>query len=167
MLGTLHDVRFAIRKFRKAPSFTAMAVLSLGLGIGATAAIYNVFDRLILDPLPVQQPERLVAVFTSVESGYEFSNPAYPDYVDYAAADGLSGLAAYSGLDVALIGEGASEQLHAQLVTGNYFSVLGVAPTLGRALTPADDEPGAASSVVISHRLWTRRFGSDPDLIVR
>ncbi len=168
MLGLLQDVRFAIRKFQKTPGFTAIAVVSLGLGIGATTAIYTIFDRVILDPLPVRNPERLVTVYTAVEGGYEFSNPAYPDYIDYATAtDALSGLAAYSGLDVALAAGGSSQRIHGQLVTGNYFDVLGVVPSLGRAIVPADDRPGAASSVMISHRLWKRRFGSDPDIVDR
>jgi predicted permease len=169
------DVRFALRTFRRSPAFTAAAVLSLALGIGVNTAIFTIINTLFLNPLPVDRASELVAVFTTDAKN---SSPAFgsilqvsfPNYKDYRDTNTVfTGLAAYSfplGVS-ATIGE-APEQMFCELVTGNYFQVLGVHATRGRFFGPEDDQvPGAAPVIVISHHLWQRRFGGADTVIGR
>lgn len=170
----LRDVRFALRAMRRSPSFTTIAVLCLALGIGATSTIFGIVDVLFFRPPPgVAEPGSIVRPYIARDTGAIQTTAgggpraSFPDYVDLRDnARSLSGLAAFS--DVALsVGQGA-EAGHADglEVTGNYFSVLGVRPALGRFFMPEEDAgPGAPSAVVISHDYWQRRFGGDRSVI--
>lgn len=169
-MGTLwQDIRYGIRMLAKSPGFTAVAVLTLALGIGANTAIFTLIDALLLKSLPgVKDPQQLVRV--TVRPWPWLSYPQYEGLCD--ANRSLSGLFAHAGQDferrVRVPGSDAAdaEWVWAPPVSGNFFSVLGVSAILGRTLTPEDDRPGDPQAVaVISHDFWCRRFGQDPDVI--
>jgi len=177
------DVRYAVRRLIQQPGFTAVAVLTLGLGIGANTAIFSVVNAVLLRSLPVREPERLVlwtdspgegTITGSLFSGrWEyFTYPAYREYRDHLTS--LSGLAAVrSTVDpLSILGEsGAAEEAaqmgSGQLVTGNYFEVLGTTPLLGRVLGVGDDRPGAPPAAVVSYGYWQSRLGGDPAVVGR
>jgi predicted permease len=160
------DFRYAVRKLIRSPGFTAAAVLSLGLGIGANTAIYSLLDAALLNPLPVREPDRLVAAYTSGGSGTVHSNPSFLDYQDYAEADVFEALAAYSDTELSLAVRGTSQRISGALVTGNYFGVLGIGPRFGRLIRPADDRGGDAAPVaVLDYDFWKGRFGGDPAVV--
>jgi predicted permease len=179
----LQDIRYALRRLANQPSFTTIAVLTLGLGIGANTAIFSVVNAVLLRSLPVQEPERLVmwtdapdegTMMGSLVSGrWEyFTYPAYRHYRDQLST--LSGLAALRSTNdpLSILGEsgttdGPAQMGTGQLVTGNYFAVLGVVPLLGRALTPDDDRPGAGPAAVVSYGYWQSRLGGDPGAVGR
>ena len=153
------DVRYGIRMLLRSPAFTAVAVLSLALGIGANTAIFSLLNAVLLRTLPVEQPERLLVVthMTGPGQWFSFSSPLYRSLRDQNQA--FSGLTAASESDVDLDMRvfGSSESVRARLVSGNYFSVLGVVAAAGRTLTP--DDRARNGVVVISNDLWKRRFG--------
>ncbi|HET7563849.1 MAG TPA: ABC transporter permease [Gemmatimonadaceae bacterium] len=160
------DVRQSVRSLRRAPLFTAVAVLTLALGLGANTAIFSVIDAMLLRPLPgVREPDRLVA-FQRVQPTDIFDNFGYPDYLDYRdRARTLSGVAAYSSSTLNL-GANSAERIRGNLVTGNYFATLGVHAAVGRLIQPADDgAPGATPVVVLSDDLWRDTFGGDRSVI--
>jgi len=154
------DLSYAFRTMRRSPGLTAVGVLSLALGIGANTAIFSLFDAVLLKSLPVRQPDRLVSLGAGAA---EFPYPVYTRLRDQTRT--LEGLvAAGSGVDraeVSLAG-GPAQSANVQLVSGNYFQVLGVDAAAGRLLTPADDQtPGAHPVAVVSHGYWSRRMGAD------
>jgi predicted permease len=161
------DVRYALGTLRRAPGFTAAAVLTLALGIGANTAIFTLVNAAVLRPLPVHNPGELVWLKT-VYRGSEESSFSYPHFERLRErARTLNGLFATSELPrVNVVSDGTSGVATGTLVSGNYFNVLGVRPQLGRLLTPEDDR--AASPVaVISHGFWQNRFGADPAIVGR
>jgi putative ABC transport system permease protein len=161
------DVRHGVRGFLKTPGFTAVAVVTLALGIGANLAIFNVLDALLLRPLPVPNAQRLVTLTRWIEnsSSESFSYPqirALADRQDlFASLCGMGGATLFTGPPNAL------EPVGAALVSGKYFETLGVAPFMGRLLSAGDDQPGAAPVVVITHSYWLRRFAGDASIIGR
>ena len=161
----VQDLRFGFRMLLKAPAFTAIAVLTLALGIGANTAIFGLVNALLLRPLGgVAEPDRLVQLGRQyVEKNY-LSDSSYPDYLDYRGANTMmSGLAVISPTAFHLSALGETERVEGELVSGNYFEVLGVTASRGRLITSADDEGSGADPVaVLSSRLWQRRFGGDP-----
>ncbi|MBX9599543.1 MAG: ABC transporter permease [Bryobacteraceae bacterium] len=165
----MSDFRFAVRMLAKSPVLTAVAVLSLGLGIGANLAIFTVVNAVLLKPLPVEDLGRLVSVFTTDPRNPGSLPVSHPNLMDYRArTDVLSGLAGYHYTGVAIGSGGEPEQATAEMVSGNYFDLLGVKPILGRAFRPEEDRtPGSHPVTVISHNLWTRRFGADPAVLHR
>ena len=165
---TLQDIRFGLRILLNNPGFTAVVALSLALGIGANSALFTVVNALWLQALPgVQAPERLVAIFTSDSSGPLFGGSSYPDYLEMRErSDLLSGLMAYADTTVDLRSGQNTERVRSEVVTANFFSVLGVTAIKGRTFLSGEEEPSGAHPVaVISHGLWQRRFVGDPDLI--
>ena len=162
----IQDLRYGLRMLIKNPGFTAVALVTLALGIGVNTAVFTVANGVLLRPLSVQEPERLVSVFTSRNSeGYNHSS--YPDYRDLRDHDSaFSGLAAHFYYPMSLKGSGQPEVITGQVATWNFFSVLGVKPVLGRAFNPDDDRaPGGGPVAVLSYRLWQRRFGGDPEIL--
>jgi len=163
------DVRYGIRMLMKSPAFTLVAVLSLALGIGANVAIFSLLDALLLKPLPVKQPEQLVVVNTQVpgRTGPGFAPYSYPVFREMREKNtAFSDIVARSGLQMSLNSNGETERVFGEEVSGNFFSMLGVNPQLGRLLTEADDQtPGAHPVAVISFHFWQRRFGADPDIV--
>jgi macrolide transport system ATP-binding/permease protein len=162
------DLRFSARMLMKKPGFTLIAIITLAFGIGANTAIFSIVNSALLKPLPVTQPDQLVSLYTSDFSGPLYGKSSYQDYLDFRErAEVLDGLIAYWGQSVRLGPAGqAEESLSAEIVSGNYFSVLGVKPAFGRAFLPEEDlTPGAHPVVVVSYGCWLRRFGGDPNLV--
>jgi predicted permease len=159
-------VRSARRSLAKHPFFSAVIVLSLGLAIGANAAIFSLIDAALLRPVDLPQADRLVNVYTTDSAGAGFQSSSYPDYVAMRDnARGVTGVFGYSGLMTTITG-GKPEVVFGELVTGNYFAVSGARIALGRAFLPDEDRvPGAEPVVVISHRLWQRRFAGDSSIV--
>jgi predicted permease len=158
------DLRYGLRMLSKSPGFCAVAVISLGLGIGVNTAIFSLVNAAFLKTLPVDNPEGLVYVSENMGS----APTSYLNYRDYCELNrSFSGLAAYSfGRPVALTEQGQVQMVNAEVVSGNYFSVLAIQPAMGRAFIEGeDDRLGAEPTVMISHAFWKRRFNSDPGLI--
>lgn len=162
------DLRAAMRRTTKSPAFTALAVIALALGMGANTAIFSLINGALLRPLPgVQDPEQLVTLERTQNGKIQYSF-GYPDYLDYRDHNkSLVGLAAHCGTPLSLT-SGVAERLRGDLVSGNYFSVLGVKPTLGRLIDPDDNTiPGGHPVAVVSYGLWVRAFGADPQVVGR
>ncbi|HSC26219.1 MAG TPA: ABC transporter permease [Vicinamibacterales bacterium] len=163
----LHDVRDALRLIRLRPASSAAIALTLALAIGANSSLFTIVNAGLLAPLPVRDPDSLVNVYTSGPDGSGYVGLSYPDYLDLRDANlGLDGILGYGGLMATLTGEGDSEVVFGELVTANYFDVLGVAPALGRGfLLEEGEQRGAHAVVVIGDRFWRRRFHADPAVV--
>jgi putative ABC transport system permease protein len=172
----MRNLKFALRMLFKAPFVTTVAVLSLALGIGANTAIFSLFDQLLLRPLPVVEPDRLVNLLApGPKPGSQSCNQAgdcdavfsYAMFRDLEKADTpLSGLAAHRAFGASLAYNGQALGGTGMLVSGSYFPLLGLRPTLGRLLLPADDGAiGEPHAVVLSHDYWRTRFGADPGVL--
>src|SRR5205823_2021281 len=170
MSGILQDLRYALRQLRKSPGFTAVAVLTLALGIGANTGIFTLVNAVMLKSLPVPNPEQLYLVS---ENDWQPSNTrfAYPTFKNWRAAlprDAELAATSYPGTFYASFGEGPPEMATGQLVTGNYFRTLQTPSATGRLLGEDDDRKVAGSPVaVISYKCWERRFGRDPNIVGR
>ncbi len=162
----IQDLRFGVRMLLKRKSFTAVAVLTLALGIGANTAIFSVVNAVLFRPLPYQEPERLVAVWASNPGrGEQRVGASEPDFVDFKKQAGaLESLAVFTQYRPALTGAGQPEKIYGASVTPDFFSVLGVQPALGRNFSGTDADPGQRT-VILSHELWQRRFGADLQVI--
>jgi predicted permease len=164
----MHDLRYALRALRRNPGFTAVAVLSLALGIGANTAIFSIYSAFFLRKLPVHQPDRLVHIYTGDED-LEWATSCYPDFLDYREGTRalFDGMFVYNMSLGTLQGEIESEMLFGEMVGGDYFQVLGLRPEIGRVLIPSDDTEGAPPVVVLGWQAWQSRFGGDPGIIGR
>ncbi|MEP7132058.1 MAG: ABC transporter permease [Acidobacteriota bacterium] len=163
------DWKLAVRNVRRAPGAALAVILTVGIGVAATATIFAVVDALYLRPLPgVERPSELVNVHATSPDGSTFHSVSYPAWKALTTPDGpFSGLAAFSSRLVS-VGAGGDPRLAiAQIVTGNYFQVLGSSPTLGRLLNPSDDSPSAQPAAVVSEAAWRDRFGADPSAVGR
>ncbi len=161
------DFRYGFRRLSKSPGFTFVAILSLALGIGANTAIFSLVNTALLRPLPVERPEQIVSL-TNTTGNRSFPAFSYPNYKDFRDRSGdlFDGLYAYRFAPLNVSHEGTSDRAWGYVVTGNYFEVLGVKATLGRALTPEDDRlAGAHPVTVLSYEGWRKRFGSDPSVV--
>ena len=170
MGGLSHDLRHALRMARLHPGFSALVIATMALGIGLNSAVFSLVDALLLRPPAVAAPERLVHVYSSVPGDFLSHLPmAFPDYETLRdRARSFVGLAAYAWYPLALERGDGSELVMAEIVTGNYFATLGVAPALGRAFGEAEDRPGAPSPVaVLSHDGWRRHFAGASDIVGR
>lgn len=166
MVTLLKDLSYGIRMLAKSPGFTLVAVLSLALGIGANTTVFSLLDATRLRSLPVENPERMVNIATQIpgnEPHLDFSYPLYSGLRD--ANQTLSGILAYSVTDLGLTAGDQTELIHGEVVSANYFSVLGVQPAMGSAFAPDDERPGAARAAVISDALWHRRLAADPGVV--
>ena len=166
------DVRYAIRTLLKAPAFTVVVVLTLALGIGANTAIFSLTDQVLLRLLPVKSPERLVlldgpgAFLGRTFNKATFSYPMYRDFRDQNTV--FDGVLARFPAPLTLMANGQAERVSGELVSGNYFDVLGVRAQIGRTFTAADDTtPGGHPVAILSYNYWTRRFGGDPGVLNR
>lgn len=167
------DLRFSARSFRRSPSFTATVVLSLALGIGATTALYSLIDQVVLRALPVDHPERLVLIdwvgFQNAETMGTRNLMSYPIFRDLQQhKEFFDGVFCRAATTINLSTSGEPKLTAAELVSGTYFSVLGVSPALGRLLTIDDDQaPGSSPVVVLSYDFWKNQFGSAQDIVGR
>lgn len=167
MESLLRDMRYGFRMLAKKPSFTAVAVLALTLGIGANSAIFSVVNTVLLKPLPFKDPDRLMMVWEdNTKLGFPKDTPAPANFADWRDQNGVfESMAAIATQTFNLTGVGEPEKLEGQRVSASFFPLLGVEPSLGRLFTDEEDQPGAGRVVIMSHGLWQRRFGSDPDII--
>jgi len=168
----LRDLRYAFRMLRKTPGFTAVALITLGLGIGANTAVFSVVNALLLEPLPYPQPERLALISYDARSPRGENHSTGSDgqmfmtvrdnakTVDAAAVGGTTGVNL-------LAAENQAAYVQQQRVSAGYFRVLGVAPLVGREFTPEEDRAGGDAAVILSHGLWRRLFQGDPSVLGR
>jgi putative ABC transport system permease protein len=174
MRTLIQDLRYGLRLLAHSPGFTAIALLTLTLGIGATAAIFSVVDAVLLRSLPYRDPQRLVSIFEDIsQAGFPRNTPAPGNY---AACKSLTQIFADTAATAERVynltgGPGAQsgdpEQLRGMAVTQNLFPMLGVKPALGRLFMPEEDRPGGPHVILMGHGLWVRRFGGDRGLIGR
>ncbi|HEY6392579.1 MAG TPA: ABC transporter permease [Bryobacteraceae bacterium] len=174
MINPLEDLRYSLRGLRKSPLFTTVALLSLALGIGANTAVFSLMDQALLRSLPVKHPGELVlfsapgprrgSVNTSYDDKFTFSYPMYRDFRDRNPV--FNGVLARFPISFSMSWRDQTERIHGDLVSGNYFEVLGLNAAIGRTLTQDDDRtPGAHPVVVLSYGFWKRRFGADPRVL--
>ena len=176
MHSLIQDLRFSLRQIRRSPGFMITAVLTLALGVGANTAIFSLLDQALLRSLPVRDPKKLVILSATGKawqghssdhgSGVErsFSYPMYRDLRDHSAA--FDGLIATAPANIGVMRNGASDTAYAEIVSGNYFRVLGVPAAHGRLLTQVDDStPGANPVIVLSFNYWKTHFGADAGVI--
>src|SRR5215475_3876864 len=167
----LQDLRYGVRLLRTKPGFAAAAVISLALGIGANTAIFTLVNALLLRPLPVREPAQLVSVYGTDENNrgqfLSYVPLSYLNFRDYREQSRVfSGLVAHTRIALSLTTAGEPQQAPAEIVSADYFDVLGVKAFLGRTFTSEEDKIlGAQPVVVLSHALWQTRFGGDPTLV--
>jgi putative ABC transport system permease protein len=165
----LQDLKYALRTLRRSPTFTAVAVLTLALGIGATTVIFSVVNSVLLTPLPFAEPDRLVSVW---EHNLPLNHPRNPvsagNFQEWRnRARSFEQIAAFADFDYNLTGIDVPERVHSKAVSAEFFSVLGVTPLRGRAFRREDEAPGAPPVVLVTDALWQRQFGRDSSLLGR
>jgi MacB-like periplasmic core domain/FtsX-like permease family len=163
----LQDLRYSVRILLKRPGFTAMVVLVLALGIGVNSAFFSVVNGVLLRPVPWKDPERLVSVWeTNLKRGETRSLVSAVNFLDWRdQVKTFEHVAGWRFLYLNLTGLGEAERVQGLEVSPDYFPLLGVKAGLGRTFIPQEEQPGHDKVVVLSHGLWQRRFGSDPNLI--
>ncbi len=165
MKNLRQDIQFALRVLRKSPGFTAIAILTLVLGIGANTALFSVVNGVLLNPLPFQNPDQLVAVYSKTPT-FDQSSITYPNFLDWQKNNrSFSMLSAFRSDNFNLTGSSEPERLHGHMISAEFFSTLGIQPVLGRAFRNEEDQPGAAPVAILGDVLWKRRFGASPDII--
>src|SRR4030095_12574861 len=163
----LYDLQHAARALRKHPGFLAVVVLTLGFGIGINTATFSIVNAVLIQPLPYDQPGRLVALTERIPGRSENAPFSPPDFIDVQREQqSFDGIAAYTPRAAELSGSGAAMLLDVTGVSWNLFGVLGVPPMLGRAFTEQEDRPGV-DVAVLSYGLWETRFGADRSIIGR
>lgn len=165
----IHDIRYGIRSLMKRPGSTAVALITLALGIGVNTAIFSAVDSVLLRPLPFKDPERLVSIWEqTLKIGILRNEVAPANFVDLRTQNqSFEAIGATGPQDLNLTGDGEPERISGQLVSANVFSILGVEPALGRTFLTNEDQPGQEHVVVLSHALWQRRFNQDPSIVNR
>ncbi|HEV2668302.1 MAG TPA: ABC transporter permease, partial [Blastocatellia bacterium] len=155
------DLRYGLRMLAKKPSFTAVAVFTLALGIGANSTIFSVVNAVLLRPMPLEDPDRLIKIWeTFLPSGQGTASiPNLKDWREHNTV--FNGIAAYQSSSFNLRGQDSPERLQGSAVSPNFFDVVGVRPRLGRAFQTGEDKPGRNRVALLSHRLWQRNFGGD------
>jgi predicted permease len=165
MQTLLQDLRYGLRMLAKSPSFTAIAILTLALGIGANTALFSVVNGVLLNALPFPAPDGLVALFTN-RIHFERASISYPNFLDWQRENHtFASMAAFRPDDFNLTGAGEAEHVRGEMVSADFFSTLGIRPAIGRWFTSEEDRLGGAPVVVISADLWKRKFGSAPDIV--
>ena len=165
MTTLIQDLRYGLRMLAKNPGFTAVALLTLALGIGANTAIFSVVNGVLLRPLPYPEPGRLMLVY---ERSREFGHlsVAYPNFLDWRRENhSFTDIAAFRGDDFNFTGSGQPEHLRGEFVSASLLPVLGVNPMLGRNFLPQEDRQGAGGVVILTYGLWKSRFGADPNIL--
>ncbi|HEX5735800.1 MAG TPA: ABC transporter permease [Blastocatellia bacterium] len=162
----LQDLRYSLRLLTNKPGFTVIAVIALALGIGANSAIFSVVNTVLLRPLPYENPDKLVLVWTYFGPDLPQNWVSGPELADMRERSTMiEEFAALTYPSVSLTGIGEPEQVQGAAVTANFFPTLGVQPSLGRSFTEAEDRPGGERVVILSHGFWERRFASNPGVI--
>ncbi len=169
MQTVLQDLRYGLRLLARSPGFTAVAVLTLALGIGANTAIFSVIERVLLRPLPYDQPQQLIEIWNTYLPAVPLAGLTPGDFDDWQKeATTASGMAAYSWWDkggVNLTGDQSPEHVSLNYATSNLFSMLGEKPAAGQFFGPEDDRPGGPPVVILAHHFWQSRFGASPNVV--
>ena len=153
------DVRYAISWLLRSPAFALVAIASLAIGIGFNTALFSVIDALLLRPLPIERPDRIIDIYTKGSDGDTYATTSYPDYQDLKAQNAvLTDMLGYSPAIAAVKMSDQSRMALGEVVTGNYFTLLGVPATIGRTLLPEDDRPGAPRVVTLSRSQRRQSF---------
>src|SRR5579862_6682028 len=161
------DVRFALRSLKNNPGFAAVAILTLALGIGANTAIFSVVNGVLLRPLPYYQPDRLLTVWDSQTEMLQAPSSSL-EFLTYREQNStFEHLVATRMLNFTLTGGATPERVRGEIVSADYFTMLGVQPAIGRNFSAADDQPGAVRVALLTHAYWQTRFGSDAKIIGR
>src|SRR5262245_40412565 len=164
----IQDLRFGLRMLFKNPGFTAVAVLTLALGIGANTAMFSVLNTYLFRPLPYPDSDRLVRIFRTSPHSQSWPHSPGNFFAHNEQNNVFESMAAFSSIRPNLANPGEpAERLQGITATSDFFAVLSVQPALGRVFTPEEHEPGSDTVAVISDRFWTGRFGSDPNIIGR
>jgi len=162
-----HDLRFGVRMLRKSPVFSAVAVLTLALGIGANTAIFSIVNGVLLHPLPYPHSEELIILHES-KPNFEFGGISFPNFKDWRKDNrSFSSMAVSHGYYFSLTGKGEAELVDGQYMTSGFFETLEVKPLLGRTFTEQEEIPGAAPIALISEGLWKRKFDASPNVLSR
>ncbi|HZF09997.1 MAG TPA: ABC transporter permease [Thermoanaerobaculia bacterium] len=163
----MQDLRFAFRQMAVKPLLSVLAVVSLALGVGVNSSIFSIVNAVLLRGVPATDPDRLVAVYTSGSEGLRYAPSSYPDYRDLREqSDVLSGLGSHSAFIAAFESKGRTQPLFGEVVTGNFFDLLGVRPALGRSFLPEEDRtPGAHPVVMLGYGFWQKQFGGDRSVL--
>src|SRR5208282_4010622 len=165
MTAIIQDLKFAARMLAKSPAFTAVAILTLALAIGANTALFSIVNGVLLNPLPYPQPDQLVTLHES-KPNFNTGSISYPNFLDWQKDNRtLSAMAVSRPSSFSLTGLGEAEQVQSQFVTSDFFPILGVKPVTGRIFVRADDQIGAAPVALISGGFWKRKFGSAADVV--
>ena len=170
MSTLIQDIRYGLRTLQKSPGFTLVAIITLALGIGANTAIFSIVNAVLLKPLPVPEPDRLLYVTSAFSNQKDLNRPfaiSYPDFLDWrSTARSFSGIASYHGDSFTLTGLAQPLHVDGSTVSGDFFSVIGKQPFLGRGFTRDEEKPGSRV-VVLSHRLWESAFHGDKTIVGR
>jgi putative ABC transport system permease protein len=159
------DIRYGLRQLRRNPGFTAVAVLTLALGIGANTAIFSVVNGVLLNPLPYSQPERLVALF-SRRPQFTYGSISYPNYLDWVRENhSFSAMAAFRPDSLNLTGMGEPERVPVEMISAGFFPLLGIKPVIGRTFNSQEDQVGGAPVALVGDGFWKRKFGQSPDIM--
>ena len=172
-MSVIGDLRYAVRALARRPSFSLAAIAMLAIGITTNTIVFTLIDSLVLRPMPVREPSRVVRVYPVDATGRRGNLLSYPDYVDYRdQTPGFDALAAYIPADATsgrwsgdAGGSASARGILAYLASPEYFAVVGMQPAIGRVLLPTDEQPGAAPVAVVGHSFWQSRFNSDPAVI--
>ena len=156
----IQDVRYGLRVLRKNPGFTAIAIVTLALGIGANTALFSVVNGVLLNPLPFPDSDQLVGIHEN-KPNFEGGSISYLNFVDWQKENRtFSSMAVARATAFSLAGTGEPEQVSAEFVTSDFFPLLGVKPLMGRTFTPDEDQVGANPVAIVSEGFWTRKLGS-------
>jgi putative ABC transport system permease protein len=168
-MGIRKDARFALRMAGRSPGFSALAVVILGLGVGASSAVFSLADAVLVDPLPFSQAERLVLLWTTDRTSGNGGAVSFPDFVDWRSeSESFDAMAAFGNESLILGGEEGADRVLGELVTSDYFPALGVAASIGRTFSPDEGEPPSEERVaLLGHDLFERRFGADRGILGR
>ena len=162
------DVRYTLKWLVRSPGFTAVAIASLAIGIGFNTALFSIIDALLLRPLPIERPDRIVDIYTRGSDGDTYATSSYPDFLDFRTQNQVfTGMLGYSPAIAAVKTSDQSRMTLGEVVTGNYFELLGVGAAVGRIIQPQDDIAGAPRVVVLSHRTWLKEYGGTADAVGR
>ncbi len=163
MHSLIQDALFSLRLMRKRPGMTLLVIATLVLGIGLNTAIFSVVNAVILRPLPIREPDRVVWLNTKVNRTNAPLGTSYPDYLDWKTqSHAFEGIAAMRAASFTMTGNGPAEHLKGMGTSASGFKVWGVSTALGRDFTEADDQPGADRVAILSYSFWQRKFGGDP-----
>jgi hypothetical protein len=163
----MQDLRYGLRMLQRSPGFTAVAILTLALGIGANTALFSVVNGVLFNPLPYSHPEQLVWLAES-KPNFATGSISFPNFLDWQKSNRtFTSMGLSRGYSYNLTGLGEAEQLRGRLISSGFFGVLGVNPAIGRSFAPGEDAIGAAPLAMISGGLWKRKFGSSPDVLAK